>query len=131
MNLIAKGRRSPVLRFRLSLLHFLIAGSIHSEDTTWVYAVQVNATVRASPPQITLSWQPDPYGVNDYTVYRKSKTAMSWGEGTVLSGTTTNFVDADVVTGVGYEYQIVKNAALGYAGFGYIYSGIEVPLNDD
>jgi hypothetical protein len=30
-----------------------------------------------------------------------------------------------------YEYQIIKDATLGYTGYGYIYSGIEAPLIED
>lgn len=42
-------------------------------DSTWVYAVQISATVQSSPPQITLSWEADMYGANRYTVFRKAK----------------------------------------------------------
>jgi hypothetical protein len=35
-----------------------------------------------------------------------------------------------VSVGIPYEYQIVKHATLGYTGYGYIYSGIEVPLTE-
>ena len=100
-------------------------------DDTWAYAVQLSATTRTSPPQITLSWPQDPYGVRTYTVYRKAKEATSWGTGTALSGGTTTYADNNVVAGGAYEYQVVKDATLGYIGYGYIYAGIEVPLVDN
>ena len=99
-------------------------------DSTWVYSVQVSASVQSSPPRITLSWPQDPYGANSYTVYRKSKDASSWAGGTTLSGSATSYVDNNVASGASYEYQVVKSASLGYTGYGYIYAGIDVPLVD-
>ncbi|HYR45020.1 MAG TPA: fibronectin type III domain-containing protein, partial [Terriglobia bacterium] len=100
-------------------------------DSTWVYAVQISATVQVSPPRITLKWQPDQYGANSYTIYRKAKTATSWGSPiATLSGATTNYADTAVVVGATYEYQIVKAATLGYTGYGYIYSGVNAALTD-
>ncbi len=101
-----------------------------AEDATYLYAVQISAVVQTSPPQIVLSWQPDPYGVNSYLIYRKAKTDGSWGAGTTLPGSTTSFVDNNVAIGTTYEYQIVKYAKPGYTGYGYIYSGINAPLAD-
>src|SRR2546426_672862 len=95
-------------------------------EPTWNYAVQVSATVRVSPSQITLSWPQDP-AAGGYTVYRKSPGAVSWGAGTALAGSATTYVDTSVALGTAYEYQIVK-AASGYNGYGYILTGINVPL---
>ena len=97
-------------------------------DTTWNYTVQISATVQISPPQIELTWPQDDYGAIRYRVYRKAKDANTWGIGTELSGTTTNYIDSNVVVGATYEYQIVKDATLGYEGYGYIFSGIQAPL---
>src|SRR5437899_5009041 len=121
---------------RAALLAVLIGGALltmssHAEDSTYVYAVQIRAVVQASPPQITLNWQPDPYGISSYLIYRKAKSDGFWGSGMVLPGSTTNFVDQNVTVGNTYEYQIVKNAARGYTGYGYIYSGINAPLTEN
>src|ERR1043166_8030726 len=98
-------------------------------DSTFVYAVQLSAVVQVSPPQITISWEADPYGANSYTVYRKAKEASSWGPPVAtLAGETLHYADTDVTRGGAYEYQVVKAAALGYTGYGYIYAGIEAPL---
>ena len=105
--------------------------SIVRADSTWVYTVQINATVQTSPPRITLTWLQDQYGANSYTIYRKGQSDTSWGSGTTLSGSTTSFVDNNVVVGGTYEYQIVKSATAGYTGYGYIYSGIDAPLVDN
>ncbi|MHB8522382.1 MAG: glycoside hydrolase family 9 protein [Limisphaerales bacterium] len=99
-------------------------------DDTWDYAVQVSAIVQASPPQIALSWPQDTSTLpNSYTVYRKAPGATSWGAGTALPGTATRYVDSNVSVGTAYEYQLVKSTA-NYTGYGYIYSGINVPLTE-
>ncbi len=100
-------------------------------DSTFVYAVQISAQLQVAPPQITLSWEPDPYGANSYTIYRKAKEDTSWGAPlATLSGSVGSFSDTSVSVGSAYEYQIVKSATLGYTGYGYIYSGIDVPMTD-
>jgi hypothetical protein len=100
-------------------------------DQTWLYAVRATATVQTSPPQITLTWENDPYGVTSFSVYRKSKTATSWGNPiAVLSGTTLTYTDSNVSVGGAYEYQIIKDvmASEGFLGYQYIYAGINAPL---
>ncbi|HTL58936.1 MAG TPA: hypothetical protein VL361_24830 [Candidatus Limnocylindrales bacterium] len=99
-------------------------------DETWLYAVQINATVQTNPAQITLHWEPDELGANSYTIYRKLKDETSWGAPTVLSGAISNYTDSEVSYGAAYEYQIIKRATLGYTGYGYIYAGIDAPLID-
>src|ERR1043166_4967337 len=100
-------------------------------DSTWEFSVQVSATVQSSPARITLSWPQDSYMLpNSYTVYRKDPSANSWGAGAALPGTATSYTDNSVSIGAAYEYQIVKVTSQ-YTGYGYIYSGINVPLNDN
>ena len=111
-------------------LALLLALPVHlaGEDSTWVYAVQISATVQTVPPQITLSWQPDMYGAISYTLYRKAKESTSWGSPVAtLDGSATNFTDSNVAAGAAYEYAIVKAASLGYFGYGYIFAGIQAP----
>jgi hypothetical protein len=115
------------------MLVLLVIGWLRTafaEDSTYLYAVQISAAVQTSPPRIVLSWEPDIYGVSNYVVYRKAKADTSWGAGTTISGTLTNFVDNNVALGGTYEYQIIKNAARGYTGYGYIFCGINAPLVD-
>jgi hypothetical protein len=112
----------------LATLLFAVAQQPARADSTFVYAVQLNASVQSSPPQIVLTWRSDPYGATSYTVYRKAKEATSWGTGTTLPGWATSFTDFNVNEGSTYEYQVVKMGALGYKGYGYIYSGINASL---
>src|SRR5690348_7504415 len=74
-------RRIPTAVSKLGLLALLLALAESSAfaDDTWTYSVEISATVQASPPQITLHWEADDiYGVTNYTIYRKSKSATSW-----------------------------------------------------
>ncbi len=107
------------------LLSLAMAGQLLRADATWIYSVQLDARVETSPAKITLRWQPDTYGANSYTVYRKGINDNQWGRGIALPGSATNYVDADVEVGAAYEYQVVKAGSLGYTGYGYIFAGVE------
>lgn len=101
-------------------------------DSTFVYAVQLSALTQVSPPQITLNWEVDPYGALSYTVYRKTKAETSWGAPlATLAGSATGYADPEVTVGEAYEYEVVKAGSLGYSGYGYIFSGIEVPVTEN
>lgn len=100
-------------------------------ESTWVYTVQISAAVQTSPPRITLNWQPDIYGANSYTVYRKRAGDASWGSGTTLAGATSSYADSNVAVGSTYEYKIVKAGTPGYTGYGYIYAGINAPMAEN
>src|SRR5947207_5118895 len=123
-------RVSNPISVGVSGLLLALGGQSVKADSTWVYAVQITASVQVSPPQITLRWEPDQYGANSYTVYRKTEDATSWGSGTALAGTASSYVDTAVAAGSTYEYRIVKAASQGYTGYGYIYTGINAPLVD-
>ncbi|MGZ3898816.1 MAG: T9SS type A sorting domain-containing protein [Bacteroidia bacterium] len=92
-------------------------------------AVQVNAVVQTSTPQITLNWIGNASTTN-YTIYRKLKTANTWGTSlATLSGTVNQYIDNSVNAGVSYEYKIQRTGS-GYTGYGYINSGITIPSID-
>ena len=115
----------------LGLAVSLMAPLVGRADCTAEYSVQVSADVKASPAQITLSWPQDSVSTpKNYTIYRRAPGSTSWGAGTTLSGSTTTYVDKNVSVGAPYEYQIVKQTK-GYTGYGYIYSGIDVPLTEN
>jgi hypothetical protein len=111
----------------------LLVGAVHKNqatEMTWEYSVQASASVQSSPPQITLSWPQDHFILPDsYTIYRKRPTDTSWGTGVTIAGTATSYPDSNVAVGIPYEYQIVKVTSQ-YAGYGYVCSGIEVPMAD-
>ncbi len=81
-------------------------------ESTWEFCVQVSATVQVAPAQIVLNWPQDTYTQPaSYTVFRKAPGPSSWGTGTTLPGTTTNYTDTNVTAGTAYEYQIIKTTS--------------------
>src|SRR5579871_2112247 len=108
----------------------LASALVGRADCTAEYSVQVSADVKASPAQITLSWPQDSVSTpKNYAVYRRAPGASSWGKASILPGSTTFYTDTHVAVGTPYEYQIVKQTK-GYTGYGYIYSGVDVPLTE-
>src|ERR1043166_816929 len=122
-----KDESGSALRLWHLFFRFFVVRAV-ARDSTWEYAVRANATVQVSPPKITLTWAQDTVAPPlSYDVSRKALTDTSWGTATVLSGSTTTFIDTSVSVGTTYEYQIHKTCS-GYVGYGYLYSGINVPL---
>src|ERR1043165_9879432 len=112
----------------LALLLSATAESSRAIDPTWNYAVQASAQVQVSPPRITLNWVQDSTATpTSYTVSRKAPGDPLWTSLKLLPGSITNFVDTNVSVGATYEYQIFKQAS-GYAGYDYVYAGINAPL---
>lgn len=94
------------------------------------YAVQLSAVVRSDPPAITLSWiQTDSTTPLSYSIQRKRAGAGAWEPATALPGSATQFVDGAIEYGTAYEYQVVRSMPT-YKAYGYIQSGIGVPLVD-
>lgn len=116
----------------LGMLAFLFVTAMAARaDSTMEYSVQLSATVQASPAQIILSWPQDSTGIpTSYTLFRRAPDARSWGDGIVLPGSQTSFVDRDVTIGTSYEYQIVKKTSE-HIGYGYLYSGIQVSMTEN
>src|SRR5262245_42943726 len=97
-------------RLLAASLAAILACTLQAEDSSWLYAVQISASVQVSPPRITLNWEPDLYTVDSLALYRKSKDDTSWGTGTALLPSSITFTDTEVAVGATYEYQIVKQA---------------------
>ena len=109
----------------------MVGYCVFASENTWDYSVQVSASVESAPPQILLSW-PEEEGTAPvtYTVYRKNREDLSWGPGIRLRPGASSYVDSNVSVGKPYEYQVVRRTAA-HAGYGYVYSGIEVPPVED
>jgi hypothetical protein len=120
------------IRIAIGLLLFASVVQMgRAVEMTWEFSVQVSATVQVSPSRITLNWPQDQYMLpNSYTVYRKAPGDSDWGNGVNLPGTATSYADDSVVVGTPYEYQVVKTTSQ-YTGYGYLYSGINVPMIDN
>jgi len=127
LRAVRASKAPRVLLLSLVCLAFFAQPAVRA-DSTYVYAVQLSASVQTNPPQLQLNWEPDPYGATNYTVYRKAKEDTDWGTPVAsLPGYATSFIDSTVSLGTAYEYQIIKGSLVGYKGYGYIYTGIEVP----
>jgi hypothetical protein len=126
--------RTPSVYFRsgipawsfISILCAFASAVLGDTDPKY-YAVEASATYQTEPPQITLSWPPDA-NASSYEVARKSPDASVWGAPVSLPGGATSYVDTDVSVGTAYEYQVSKSTTVGYAGYGYLCAGINVPV---
>ena len=97
-----------------------------SAQTTADYAVQLTATVQVTPPQVVLAWVRHTDNPT-YTIYRKSKTAATWGTPiATLTAADSTYTDLNVVSDSAYEYQVVANGSLA-VGTGYLFAGIKSP----
>ena len=122
-------RRAATAAMILLGSFFSVSSSRAAEDT-WDYSVRVDSVVEAAPAKITLNWPQDTNRVPvSYIVYRKAPGAREWGSGTTLPGSATTYADTTVENARAYEYRIVKIAD-GYTGYGYIQTGINLPLVD-
>ncbi|PBQ32178.1 hypothetical protein CNR22_10475 [Sphingobacteriaceae bacterium] len=111
---------------RLLFSLFVFTASNFYSQSASDAAVQLSASVQASPAQITLNWIGNATSTQ-YQVYRKLKTSFSWGSSlATLNGTATSYVDNSVILGENYEYRVSRSGS-GYSGHGYINSGIRVP----
>lgn len=112
------------LLFAALFITFSATISLYSQSTQDV-SVELTAEVQSSPPRIILNWRPNASATGHF-VYRKLKTASSWGAviGN-LPGSATQFIDTTVNVGISYEYRVTRQADA-FTGFGYINSGIEI-----
>src|SRR5262249_14655672 len=116
----------------LASLTLVLLGTVsRAVESTSEYSVQVSVQIRKSPAEITLSWPQDRCNPpTAYTVYRKDPNDLTWGSGMPLSASTPSYGERNVVMGVPYEYQVEKTTQL-YAGYGYVYAGIEAPATEE
>ncbi len=91
-------------------------------------SVMIDAKINKSTPSITLNWNKYAAATN-YSIYRKAKSSNSWGSIiTTLNVADTSWTDLNVQVGNAYEYKIVRTGGT-YIGNGYIYSGIDLPID--
>ena len=71
-------------------------------------SVQVSMEIQESPLQFDFSWDWD-WSSGGYTIYRKAPDDLFWGDPIdSLPFGSTEFSDADVQSGVPYEYAFYK-----------------------
>jgi hypothetical protein len=110
----------------LFILLFSLNTFLQAQNYSIKASVQVWVDDSQMPDRLILRWLPDPDATN-YYVYRKTKTATTWGNiiGN-LPKDSLRFVDSNVEVGKAYEYRVSKVSTV-QNGFGYIYAGVEVP----
>ncbi|MBX2977648.1 MAG: hypothetical protein KF905_00005, partial [Flavobacteriales bacterium] len=113
--------------FSLLLLLLISPHWLQAQTNAQAGAVQLTASVQATPPRITIQWVAQS-STSSITIYRKAKGATSWGSAIATpAASSTSYVDNNVQVGVNYEYRVVRGGA---AGQGYISTGIEVAPDD-
>ena len=81
---------------------------IAKSQTPLDHTVQLTAVTQASPAQIKISWK-KLSSATGYQVYRKTKTAASFGTVlTTVAATDSIYTDNNVSADSTYEYQVIK-----------------------
>ncbi|MBX2905550.1 MAG: T9SS type A sorting domain-containing protein [Taibaiella sp.] len=117
------------MRIRLLILLIVAAITNGYGQTAQDYAIQLSATTQVSPAQIRLQWRKISYGTPIYSVFKKAKTATSWGAAiaTITTGDTT-YTDNSVIVDSVYEYSVrTGGTGLATSSTGYILAGIKAP----
>src|SRR5688572_22586162 len=97
-----------------SLLLVVVASAQTSSQRA---AVQLTATVQNSPARITLNW-PTAASTSSITIYRKLRSATTWGSAIATPATSaTQYQDNSVTVGTAYDYRVVRVAG-GVSGSG-------------
>ncbi len=92
-------------------------------------ALPLTATVRRTPPAITLRWTASAPHIRGFLLYRKALDADSWGPPLAeRPGTASAFADVQVVPGTAYEYALHAIGPTGAVAAGYLAAAIEAPL---
>ena len=109
------------------LFSLLLAFNFSFGQSTEDVAVELNAITQVAPPAITLQWKPLTVDTPTYTIYKKAKTATSWGAAiATLPATDSAYTDAAVIVDSAYEYQVIATGTT-LTSTGYIYAGIQAP----
>jgi hypothetical protein len=119
-------------KYYIAALVTLCGFSVATAQKTIDYSIRVSASMQKSPPQITLSW-PSDKNITNCLIYRKLKGDATFGAvRATLTKNDSVYIDKTVSVGVNYEYELVKIiTGSTYYGFGYISTGIELPMTED
>jgi hypothetical protein len=111
----------------LIIIFFLSNADLFAQTASTKITVPLSVSVQESPAKIILHW-PSETGISSYTVYRKTKTAETWG--TVYAnvpGTDSSYTDNNITTGQSFEYAVYKYVGSTFTSLGYIMAGVNVP----
>src|SRR5438045_3413883 len=117
-----------LLRPVFPILLFLASGA-RGQNNAADYVVPITATVRETPPTITLHWTHGTHATA-YTLYRRPLGQIGdWGTAQTLKASDSVYVDNSVQVGQPYEYFVFEQAKAGttvWTARGFIASGIDV-----
>ena len=109
----------------MGILALTISLEVKAQTIDEQRTVQVNAEVQNNPAQIELSWETD-VPINGVTISRKLLSDQAaWSPVGGGGPSDSVWLDSTVSAGQLYQYQLFRSGG-GFAGYGYILSGIEV-----
>lgn len=85
-------------------------------------AVKATAVAQSSPARITLSWP----NTGTVSIYRKLASDTAFPTTALGTSSTGTYIDSTAVVGTAYEYKL----SIGTSAYGYVSSGINVPLSN-
>ncbi|MCB0532452.1 MAG: T9SS type A sorting domain-containing protein [Lewinellaceae bacterium] len=103
----------------------LVVHLLGAQNTSDI-VVPVTVTTSSNPPVINLSFPATANAVSTL-IGRKFINQVSWNF-IVLPANSTGFADSSVLSGIGYEYIVIKQTSVApTTRVGLVYAGIEVP----
>ena len=94
------------------------------------FALDLEATVSASPPHITLSWTASALTtVTAQRLHRRLKGGTTWVLQATLATTDTSYADPTAMPGIEYEYWVQRQFSVyPSVALGYLNAGVNLPL---
>lgn len=118
-----------MLRSSILCLSVLLALHTFPQTVSERTAVRLTASVQSSPIGVTLNWVAIG-GTTSITIFRKTRSATSWGTAIATpSATALQWTDNSVTGGTYYEYRVAR-VSNGVTGTGYVSTGIQVSLSE-
>ncbi|MDA7803697.1 T9SS type A sorting domain-containing protein [Crocinitomix sp.] len=116
---------------KLLLLFCLFSFNAIAQDAARNWTVQLTAEVNYDPESITLNWLPNENETpNLYYIFRKEKGTNGWGTAlATIDSDILTYTDLTVVKGISYEYYLQLRLGASLYAWGFINSGIDVPLS--
>ncbi len=97
------------------------------------FALNLQATVSASPPHLTLTWAASALTtVTAQRVHRRLKGATAWVLQATLAITDTSYADPTATPGIEYEYWVQRQFSIyPSVAVGYLHAGVNLPLVEE
>lgn len=95
--------------------------------------VELRAVVSSSVPRVTLHWNAGVFPATGITLYRRAAGATNWGTGTVLAPSAMSYADTTALSGVRYEYKVVREQASLFSPVveGHLWAGANIAAAEE